>query len=219
MPPPLERVWTPQLRPYPEDAAIFQDPDFAKVFEEHAATTRTRRNGQELRQKLADVLSEPRWVQFQSDWLDFTLGGEIVGLIPGDVVERCQQLFIDFIELLYKDFEKIERQTKLLGPSMNAENIVHRWLRWAIWPRRVRAQNLWPESVRCGIVTHEQAISQESVQLADWGSWWSVTKQTMDSSVGQAKETFTWGESHGRRFLDVDARKELTPRIAVWCYS
>ncbi|KAJ7750984.1 hypothetical protein DFH07DRAFT_961210 [Mycena maculata] len=101
MPPPLERAWTPQLRPYSEDAAVFQDEAFTTVFEEHAAATRTRRNAQELRQKLADVLSKPRWVQFQNDWLDFTLGGEIVGLIPGDVVERCQQLFIDVLWTRY----------------------------------------------------------------------------------------------------------------------
>ncbi|KAJ7734009.1 hypothetical protein DFH07DRAFT_967764 [Mycena maculata] len=80
---------------------VFQDEAFATVFEEHAVAIRTQRKGQELRQKLADVLSEPRWVQFQDDWLDFTLGGEIVGLIPGDVVERCQQLFIDVLWTRY----------------------------------------------------------------------------------------------------------------------
>ncbi|KAJ7745858.1 hypothetical protein DFH07DRAFT_963211 [Mycena maculata] len=91
----------PSSRVPPRTANLFQDEAFATVFEEHAAATRTRRNAQELRQKLADVLSKPRWVQFQNDWLDFTLGGEIVGLIPGDMVERCQQLFIDVLWTQY----------------------------------------------------------------------------------------------------------------------
>ncbi|KAJ7756501.1 hypothetical protein DFH07DRAFT_773197 [Mycena maculata] len=114
MPPPLERALTPLLPPYSEDAAVFQDEAFAMVFEEHAAATRTRRNGRELQQKLADVLSEPHWVQFQNDWLDFTLGGEIVGLIPGDVVERCQQLFIDVLWTRYSTTGSQDGETQAL---------------------------------------------------------------------------------------------------------
>ncbi|KAJ7767493.1 hypothetical protein DFH07DRAFT_955013 [Mycena maculata] len=99
---PVPALLTPRHHPHASILAnFFQDEAFATVFEEHTVATRTQRKGQELWQKLADVLSEPCWVQFQDDWLDFTLGGEIVGLIPGDVVERCQQLFIDVLWTRY----------------------------------------------------------------------------------------------------------------------
>ncbi|KAJ7728417.1 hypothetical protein DFH07DRAFT_782205 [Mycena maculata] len=102
------------MAPPLEHAAVFQDPDFAKVFEEHAAATRTRRGGQELWQKLADVLTQPRWVQFQNDWLDFTLGGEIVGIIPGDVVDRRWQLFINVLWIRYSSNGSQDGETQAL---------------------------------------------------------------------------------------------------------
>lgn len=60
--PPLERAWTPQLRPYLDDAEVFEQEPFATVFADHTGGTITRRGGEQLWQKLDHILSLPIWV-------------------------------------------------------------------------------------------------------------------------------------------------------------
>ncbi|KAJ7787382.1 hypothetical protein B0H14DRAFT_3505641 [Mycena olivaceomarginata] len=75
------RVWTPRLRLYTEDEAVFLEEPFAT--------------------ELVSTLCEPRFIEHLADWLCFTLGAEIAedlgleSLVPG------QELFVDVLFTRY----------------------------------------------------------------------------------------------------------------------
>ncbi|KAJ7843565.1 hypothetical protein B0H14DRAFT_3689309 [Mycena olivaceomarginata] len=75
------RVWTPRLRLYTEDEAVFLEEPFAT--------------------ELASTLCEPRFIGHLADWLCFTFGAEIAedlgleSLVPG------QELFVDVLFTRY----------------------------------------------------------------------------------------------------------------------
>ncbi|KAJ7843062.1 hypothetical protein B0H14DRAFT_3456368 [Mycena olivaceomarginata] len=75
------RVWTPRLRLYTEDEAVFLEEPFAT--------------------ELVSTLCEPRFIEHLTDWLCFTLGAEITedlgleSLVPG------QELFVDVLFTRY----------------------------------------------------------------------------------------------------------------------
>ncbi|KAJ7464328.1 hypothetical protein B0H11DRAFT_2240724 [Mycena galericulata] len=96
---PDDKLWTPQLRPYEEDAAVVREDSFAQAFATYNAEprtrTRTRRNP--LLSLLDSVLAQPQWVQHLSDWLAYCLGGELVDKMPGDAIARSRELFLEVL--------------------------------------------------------------------------------------------------------------------------
>jgi hypothetical protein len=109
------KLWTPQLRLYEEDAAIFQQEPFTSIFAQHR-DARTRHKPT-LWQQLMSTLAEVRFVgavcPFQtlaksrmqvvhiSDWLCFTLGAQIVDHMPPEAVVKAGELFLEVLYTRY----------------------------------------------------------------------------------------------------------------------
>ncbi|KAJ7640643.1 hypothetical protein B0H17DRAFT_1148907 [Mycena rosella] len=92
MPPSLFiRIWDPRLRSYKKDAAIFQQPEFARIFALGRQATRTRRVGDDLWKALDPVLASPALVQHIDNWVSYCLGGELLN------TKRARKLFLDVL--------------------------------------------------------------------------------------------------------------------------
>ncbi|KAJ7691265.1 hypothetical protein B0H17DRAFT_1133796 [Mycena rosella] len=91
------RIWDPRLRSYKKDAAIFQQPEFARIFALGRQATRTRRVGDDLWKALDPVLASlalvhPDFnVQHIDDWVSYCLGGELLN------TEQAQKLFLNVL--------------------------------------------------------------------------------------------------------------------------
>ncbi|KAJ7892675.1 hypothetical protein B0H13DRAFT_2339977 [Mycena leptocephala] len=91
-------IWTPQLRLYAEDEEVFRLEPFATVF----ATYRDKkglhtRSDNYLLENLDDTLDQPRYIVHLLDWLNFTLGPEIVAHMPPDALVDSRQLFLNVL--------------------------------------------------------------------------------------------------------------------------
>ncbi|KAJ7744461.1 hypothetical protein DFH07DRAFT_777037 [Mycena maculata] len=117
----LERVWTPQLRLYEEDAEVFHAEPFATEFAERAKSTVTRRGAGDLWEKLTALLATPRWVQYISDWLSYTLGGEIVDLVPGFALNRGCKLFVEVLWIRYNSKGSSDGDVQALDLLLKAQ--------------------------------------------------------------------------------------------------
>ncbi|KAJ7723851.1 hypothetical protein DFH07DRAFT_783457 [Mycena maculata] len=117
----LERVWTPQLRLYEEDAEVFHAEPFATEFAERAKSTVTRRGASDLWEKLTALLATPRWVQYISDWLSYTLGGEIVDLVPGFALNRGCKLFVEVLWIRYNSKGSSDSDVQALDLLLKAQ--------------------------------------------------------------------------------------------------
>ncbi|KAJ7228153.1 hypothetical protein GGX14DRAFT_384671 [Mycena pura] len=91
----MDKLWTPRLRPYEDDRAVFSEEPFSGVFAQLDLHTRTRRGGVEITAPIIKLLSQPIWRQHLSDWLIFTLGGVLH--TPKEGVYDGRQLFIDVL--------------------------------------------------------------------------------------------------------------------------
>ncbi|KAJ7837248.1 hypothetical protein B0H14DRAFT_3460307 [Mycena olivaceomarginata] len=90
-------AWTPQLRLFSEDQAVFAAEPFATAFTEVTNRTAiTRSQKTTLWQKLEPTLKEPHWLHIQ-DWLCFTLGAQIVEHMPEDAVIKSGELFLNVL--------------------------------------------------------------------------------------------------------------------------
>ncbi|KAJ7228254.1 hypothetical protein GGX14DRAFT_554355 [Mycena pura] len=91
----MDKLWTPRLRPYEDDRAVFSEEPFSGVFAQLELHTQTRRGGVEITAPIMKLLSQSIWRQHLSDWLIFTLGGVL--LTPKEGVYDGRQLFIDVL--------------------------------------------------------------------------------------------------------------------------
>ncbi|KAJ7086967.1 hypothetical protein C8R44DRAFT_893365 [Mycena epipterygia] len=121
MPPLYVFAWSPQLPPYMDDAAVFEQQPFTKVFADHAGGSLTRTGSQALLSKLNDTLSEPYWVQFLNDWLAFTLGGDVVADLPEDATKESRQLFLDVLWIRYANNGSCEGEEVALDRLLAAQ--------------------------------------------------------------------------------------------------
>ncbi|KAJ7789526.1 hypothetical protein B0H14DRAFT_3502883 [Mycena olivaceomarginata] len=92
---PAASAWTPRLRPYDEDASIWLNSPFKEVLACYTSNRLTRQRGASLWQQLSEIMKTTEWVERCSDWLAFTLGGDILDAMPGDSLERGGQLFLE----------------------------------------------------------------------------------------------------------------------------
>ncbi|KAJ7791969.1 hypothetical protein B0H14DRAFT_2624551 [Mycena olivaceomarginata] len=92
---PAASAWTPRLRPYDEDASIWLNSPFKEVLARYTSNRLTRQRGASLWQQLSEIMKTAEWVERCSDWLAFTLGGDILDTMPGDSLERGGQLFLE----------------------------------------------------------------------------------------------------------------------------
>ncbi|KAJ7837249.1 hypothetical protein B0H14DRAFT_2589344 [Mycena olivaceomarginata] len=91
------KIWTPRLRLFEEDKAVFDQEPFATVFDDFKTRRMVTRNHPNLWQQLSKTLSEHRWELHLTDWLCFTLGADIVDNMPADAVARGGKLFLDVL--------------------------------------------------------------------------------------------------------------------------
>lgn len=111
------KIWTPRLRLFEEDKAVFDQEPFATVFDDFKTRGMVTRNQLNLWQQLSKTLSEHRWVGANAsrqsmtrpllqelhltDWLCFTLGADIVDNMPADAVARGGKLFLDVLYIRF----------------------------------------------------------------------------------------------------------------------
>ncbi|KAJ6619831.1 hypothetical protein B0H10DRAFT_2216403 [Mycena sp. CBHHK59/15] len=117
----IVKLWTPQLHLYELDAAVLNEEAFANIFAIFNFQTHTRSGGLDLLALLNPIFSEPRWVQFLSDWLVYCLGGELVDWMPGDAIQQSRKLFLDVITIRVQNFGSQEGDALVLAMLLKAQ--------------------------------------------------------------------------------------------------
>ncbi|KAJ6563799.1 hypothetical protein B0H19DRAFT_1067415 [Mycena capillaripes] len=106
---PLDGVWTRRLHPYEDDRRIFKYAPFASVFEQFLNFRQTRGNTDITLWKLLEMeLSKDHWTEFASDWLSFTLGGEVVARIPEEYVKLRWEIILNVFFARFSNAGRVE---------------------------------------------------------------------------------------------------------------
>ncbi|KAJ7455281.1 hypothetical protein B0H11DRAFT_1926162 [Mycena galericulata] len=98
------KLWTPRLRAFADDVALWSKHPVKRIFEERLGmgAASTRRGGDLLWVELRKELEkDAEWVEIASDWLAFTLGGEIVSEIPEEALSKSWNIMFDVLFLRY----------------------------------------------------------------------------------------------------------------------
>ncbi|KAJ6497198.1 hypothetical protein C8R47DRAFT_1069243 [Mycena vitilis] len=105
--PPLEKAWTPRLPPLQDDRAVFENAPFKEIIgyyylqAKRQTRTGSSSDGSALFALLSTQLDTPEWTEFASDWLSYTLGGEIVEQMAEDALKRGWILILDVFFLRF----------------------------------------------------------------------------------------------------------------------
>ncbi|KAJ7699612.1 hypothetical protein B0H17DRAFT_1129219 [Mycena rosella] len=107
------KLWTPRLHPYPEDATIWAMEPIKTAFglRLHGTTSTRTREQQALAwdwTALQTLLTEPYWVEFSSDWLTFSIGGEVTAKMPAEALLRSWDIILGVLYLRFSHLGSVD---------------------------------------------------------------------------------------------------------------
>lgn len=107
-------LWTPQLRPFAQDAALWMQNPIKADFGARLISLTTRTNDWSM---LRAELCSPYWVRFSNvqnsqltlglqdefaaDWLAYCLGGELVGLMRDEILAQSWNIILDVLYIRF----------------------------------------------------------------------------------------------------------------------
>ncbi|KAK7021549.1 hypothetical protein R3P38DRAFT_2780766 [Favolaschia claudopus] len=99
----LPKLWTPRLPPYEDTALLFAQEPFATVFAQFKAKTNVTRHGNTLWSDLKKALTDtcPEFFLTVPDWLRYTIGADIVEVMPDEAIDRGAKLWADVMYTRY----------------------------------------------------------------------------------------------------------------------